>query len=309
MEKRYPSCILATCCLPWTEDDTLDEGLFRRAIGFIASHTPHIYVMGTAGEGYGVSERQFTDVVRIFSQTMDEALASSMVGIISLSLPEVLERIEIARSFGVREFQVSLPSWGPCSEAELYAFFDAVCGSHPDCLFLNYNLLRTKRFITPKEYGRIAADHENFVGAKVAIDSTRQIWEFLYEAPSLRYFFTEPGFAYGSLIGDCGLLISSASCNWRRAGEYYRAGKERDTAVLLSLQAELFSLTRDLISCVGSSAHMDGAYDKLFVKLAVPEFPLRLLPPYAGVSDEVFTAFKRILETRYPAWLPGGSDE
>jgi dihydrodipicolinate synthase/N-acetylneuraminate lyase len=256
MEKRYPSCILATCCLPWTEGENLDEGLFRRAIGFIASHTPHIYVMGTAGGGYGVSERQFTDVVRIFAQTMDEAKASSMVG--SSALPsEVLERIEIARSFGVREFQVSLPSWGPCSESELYAFFDAVCGSHPDCLFLNYNLLRTKRFITPKEYGRIAADHENFVGAKVAIDSTRQIWEFLYEAPSLRYFFTEPGFAYGSLIGDCGLLISSASCNWRRAEEYYRAGKERDTAALLSLQAALLPHP-DLISCVGSSAHMDG---------------------------------------------------
>lgn len=304
-EERYPNCILATCCLPWKADGTLDEAVFRKAIGMLAAETPHVYVMGTAGEGYGVSAGQFRQVVRVFADQMGKAGAVPMVGIISLSLPEILERIGFCRVHGVREYQVSLPSWGPCSDADLYAFFDAVCGGFPDCRFLNYNLPRTKRLIAPGEYRRIAADHPNFVGAKVVTDSVSQIREFLAVAPSVRYFLTEAGFAFGSLVGDCGLLISAASCNWARAREFYRAGRERDLPTLLGMQEELLSLVRDLKGIIGSSAHMDGAYDKLFLKLAVPEFPLRLLPPYAGATEEAFEAFRDLVRAKYPHWLPG----
>jgi len=304
MEARYPSCILGTCCLPWKADFTLDEAMFRKAVSFLARQTPHLYVMGTAGEGYGVSGKQFLQVIRVFCDEMGKAGGVPMAGIISLSLPEIVERIEACRSLGIREFQVSLPSWGPCSEAEAYAFFDAVCGRFPDCHFLNYNLLRTKRFLAPREYGRIAADHPNFVGAKVATDSVSQILAFLEEAPAVRYFLTEGGFGYGSIAGSCGLLISAASCNWERARAFYRAGRDRDLPGLMRMQAEVLSLVRGLISLVGSSAHMDGAYDKMFLKLVFPDFPLRLLPPYAGVTDEVFSAFRKMMETSYPLWLP-----
>ncbi len=29
VQKRYPQAILATALLPWTDDDVLDEGMFR----------------------------------------------------------------------------------------------------------------------------------------------------------------------------------------------------------------------------------------------------------------------------------------
>ena len=34
-----------------------------------------------------------------------------------------------------------------------------------------------------------------------------------------------------------------------------------------------------LRAAVGEKAHIDGAYDKMYVKLHDPAFPLRLLPP------------------------------
>src|SRR6478672_1866179 len=144
--KRYSSCILATCCLPWNEDGTLAEEIFRCEIRNLrANLTQNLYIFGTAGEGYAVSETQFDQVVRIFcEETVDQKLPG-MVGVISLSLPTIIERIERALQMGIRHFQISLPSWGALSDSELKIFFNETCGRFPDCSFLHYNLLRTKR--------------------------------------------------------------------------------------------------------------------------------------------------------------------
>jgi hypothetical protein len=42
-----------------------------------------------------------------------------MIGIISLSLPTIIERIERAQAMGARRFQLSLPSWGALRDSEL----------------------------------------------------------------------------------------------------------------------------------------------------------------------------------------------
>jgi hypothetical protein len=49
---------------------------------------------------------------------------------------------------------------------------------------------------------------------------------------------------------------------------------------------------------------MDGAYDKLLVKLGLlPEFPLRLLSPYTGFTDDDHEAARRYLLEHHPDWL------
>ncbi len=50
---------------------------------------------------------------------------------ISLSLAQVLERIEWAMSMGISRFQISLPSWGACTEAETFTFFEHICPRFP----------------------------------------------------------------------------------------------------------------------------------------------------------------------------------
>ena len=49
---------------------------------------------------------------------------------------------------------------------------------------------------------------------------------------------------------------------------------------------------------------IDGAYDKLFAKMSDPDFPLTMLPPYAGSTDEEFRSFVRLLGERLPEWIP-----
>src|SRR5687768_10244596 len=110
--KRYPCALMATCCVPWDENGNFMEEVFRRQVASMLKGTPHLYIFGTAGEGYAVTDRQFDQIVRVFHDAMKAGGAEPMVGIIHLSLPVIMERIARARDLGVRRFQLSLPSWG-----------------------------------------------------------------------------------------------------------------------------------------------------------------------------------------------------
>ena len=66
----------------------------------------------------------------------------------------------------------------------------------------------------------------------------------------------------------------------------------------------LEGVNRDLVGLVGPEAHMDGAFDKMFVRLHVSGFPLTLLPPYAGVSEVTKERFTQLLVEKHPRWMP-----
>ena len=307
MKRRFPACILATVVVPWTDTYTLDEGLFRDEISaLLAAGYSHLYIFGTAGEGYAVDEPQFEQVARVFSVQMQAAGAEPMVGVISLSTATILRRIAWARdTLGVRLFQISLPGWGALEDAEVRTFFDAVLGQFEDCRFLHYNLLRTKRLVTANEYAAIAADHPNLVATKNSTDSMLRVRELIDTAPMLQHFLNEHGFAFGSLIGECGLLISLAATNLAMGQRYFAAGRARDVEALVQLEGELARIGTTFAATVGAGIErIDGAFDKVLWRLHDERFPLRLLPPYQGADPSAADAFRAFLETHYPHWAP-----
>jgi len=305
---RFPQTILATCCVPWTAKGEVDEPIFRASIrGLIDAGLRDLYVFGTAGEGYAVNEQQFDEVVAIFTGECRARAVEPMVGIISLSLSTVIDRIERCLAQGITLFQLSLPSWGPLTERELMVFFDETCGRFPEARFLHYNLQRAGRLVTPDEYAVLADRHPNLVATKNARADIRTLAALLDRAGSLRHFVTEPGWAYGSLMGDCGFLVSISSINPALARAYFEAGLRHDAAVLGELARELNLMTDALLGFGGPNVHMDGAYDKVFCKLLDPRFPLRLLPPYTGYDEAAFERFRAFLAERFPRWLPDSS--
>jgi dihydrodipicolinate synthase/N-acetylneuraminate lyase len=301
---RYRRTILGTCCVPWQADGTLAEPIFRDSIrALLARGLRDLYVFGTAGEGYAVDDDQFDQVVRVFVEEMTAAQATPMVGVISLSLRTILERIARTAALGVREFQVSLPSWGALSDRELTVFFDEVCGRFPECRFLHYNLPRAQRLLTADEYAMLADRHPNLVATKNTTLDLGRLTGLLRTAGMLRHFAGEIGFIHGSLLGEPGLLVSLAAIHSTRARELFEAGVRRDLPRLMALHHELSELSQALHAAVGTGAHMDGAYDKLFSALRDPNFPLRLLPPYQGAPDDALARFRHVLETRFPDWV------
>lgn len=300
--KRFPRGIACTCCIPWDDDDHLAEPIFRRAIRQTLTRTPLVYLFGTAGEGYAVTDQQFAQIVAVFADEMRLRDAHPMVGVIHLSLGTIVERIQRGRDLGVRHFQISLPSWGALSDRELFHFFDRVCGRFPDCQFMHYNLPRTKRLVTGKEYGKLAEAHPNLVATKNCGDSLAHLQSLLEDAPQLQHFLSEMGYAYASLLGECSILASFVM-NWPKLNVLLQAGIRHDVATLAAIRREVGIVLRTLFEAV-PDGRIDGSYDKLFSKMYDPAFPLRLLPPYLGSSDDEFRTFVRLLGERLPDWVP-----
>ena len=291
-----PVAILGTAVVPWTARYEFDEETFRRQVHTIARHlTKHLYVFGTAGEGYAVSEPQFDQITRAFWTSAQECGVSAMVGVISLSLPAIIARIERSHALGFRKYQLSLPSWGPLNDRELDVFFAETCGRFPDCEFHHYNLLRTKRLLTSVEYRRLAAAHPNFVAVKNSTADPAVIADLMTLTPRLRFFITEMGYAIARRTHDVGLLISLASVNPARAKAFVAGDDVRraaDVADFATMGAKLKELS-------AGRYHIDGAFDKMLFRVSDPTFPLRLLPPYASATEEDFTKFLAAIP---PGW-------
>ena len=299
-----PLPILATAVVPWTSDFRFEAERFARQVATIARHlTRRIYIFGTAGEGHAVTDGQFDEIARCFATAAREHGVRPMLGVISLSCSTMVERIERGRAMGFREFQISLPSWGALNEAELDLFFRETCGRFPDCSFLHYNLMRSRRVLTADDYARQLAVHPNLVAIKMSSDDPDVVRSLMALAPRLRCYFTELGYARARRIGPCGLLVSLASVQPERAHEFVHgddARREEDLADLRAMGAALGELAKGRF-------HMDGAYDKLLFRLHDPGFPLRLLPPYAAASEQDFEAFRASLPLRWrlPATTAG----
>lgn len=286
------AAILATAVVPWTDRYEFDEDRFCRQVHTIARGlTRHIYVFGTAGEGYAVTEKQFDRIAAAFWRSAQECAASPMLGVVSLSLPTILDRIGRGHALGFREFQISLPSWGALNDRELDTFFAETCGRFPDSNFHHYNLLRTKRLLTSVEYRRLTAAHPNFVAVKSSTDDPAILADLLTVSPRLRFFFTEFGYAIARRTHDVGFLISLASVNYARAQAFVAGDDARRTADVADLRAMVATL-RELSN---GRFHIDGAFDKMLFRVSDPAFPLRLLPPYATATEEDFARFHAAL--------------
>ncbi len=280
--------ILATAVVPWNERFEFQEDVFRRQVHILARDlTRHLYVFGTAGEGYAVTERQFDQITRAFWESAQESRVTPMVGLISLSLPTIIERIERCHALGYRLFQLSMPSWGALNDREVDRFFAETCGRFPDCQFHHYNLMRTKRLLTSVEYRRLAAAHPNLIAVKNSTTDPAVIADLMTMTPRLRFYITEFGYAIARKTHDLGLLISLASIHPERAKRFVAGTDAQRAADLEELKGVIAGL-----KAAGDKFHIDGAYDKMLYRMTDPTFPLRLLPPYASASEADFEVFK-----------------
>lgn len=308
---RYPQTILVSCPVPWDEREELIEELFREEIRrTLALGFTDVYVFGTGGEGYAVDTRRAREVVRVFAEeTLGAAGRAAgvrpMVGAIGLSTPILLERLRIAHDAGFRTFQVSLPSWGALNDAEVLRFFDDISSAFPDAQFLHYNLGRTKRILGAADYRPLIERFPNLVATKTTSGELPMAADLVTNAGELQHFMDVNNFPFGALYGECSLLASYAQLTPHRCRELFEAGRARDVARLSELLKGFHDVGVELWAAPKAGPHMDGSYDKMLCRLGLlPEFPLRLLSPYQGFTDEDYDACRRVMETRFPDWLP-----
>lgn len=295
---RYPQGNLAACLLPWTPTFDLDIEVFQQHVRqTIAQGYTEIYVLGTAGEGYALSERQFHEVATLFAELTRRPGLHPQVGVISLSMSQIIDRIGFCRDIGIRMFQISLPSWGALSDSEVMLFFQSVCGAYPDCSFLHYNLPRTKRILNGADYRRIIDRVPNLVATKNSTSDYARVADLMRTVPELQHFLLENGFAFGCLWGECSLLCSFDLLFPAATKRFYEAGIQRNWQELWTLHQQFNELETLFFSHV-QSEHIDGSFDKAFAWLANERFSPRLLPPYIGLSDPQLRKLREVYQTK-----------
>ena len=216
MAKRYHQAILVSCEIPWSESEELLEDVFRQEVRSTLERFNNLYIFGTAGEGYAVTVPRFTEIVRIFREETDKEGVYPMVGVISMSTPQAVERIGIAHDVGFRTFQIALPPWGELNDHEYMTFFKDVCGTFPDSRFIHYNPPRTKRVLLGPEYERLEEAVPNLAGTKNTRTDIRQIASIATHTSEMQHFWGEHGFPFGCLYDECSSLSSWGRCSRQR---------------------------------------------------------------------------------------------
>lgn len=302
MTTRYPQTILATCVVPWDDRERLLEDVFRREIRFLlAQNITHLYIFGTAGEGYAVDTLRFKEVSQVFWEETQVDTVHAQVGIMGMSTATIVERIGIAYDVGFRSFQISLPAWRELNDAEIQTFFSDVCGAFPDSVFLHYNLLAARQVLNGHHYRRLIDTIPNLVATKNRVADFSGVVDLLTYAPELQHFLSERTFPHGCLLGECSILPAVSVATPHKLHALFQAGLRQDIAEMSRLQFEIEQYTIEVLQPLLLQKRIDGAYDKLIIRLAgFEEMPLRLLSPYHGFSEEEYQQCKRRQVERYP---------
>jgi dihydrodipicolinate synthase/N-acetylneuraminate lyase len=300
---RYHQAILVSCEVPWDEEEKLIEPVFRQAIRHTLTNFNNLYIFGTAGEGYAVDTPTFQRIVEIFYEETRGDGIFPQVGVIGLSTAIVCERIALAYKAGFRTFQISLPCWGALNDKEMLRFFIDVCGAFSDCGFLHYNLLRAKRLLTPEDYRRVADAVPNLVATKNTGLTFLTLAELMRRTPEIQHFLSEAMFPTGCLHGTCSILSSFGPMLPKSARKLFEYGRSGDIANLFRFQKDYLEMVEAVIAPMRRYSLMDGAYDKVLMKLGGVDMPLRLLSPYESFSEDVFEECRTILHSKFAHWL------
>lgn len=300
---RYPTTVMVSAVCPWDDAERLDEAAFRREIAHdVAAGFRHIYVFGTAGEGYAVDGARFRQVIEVFGDAVAGTDATPMVGVIGLSSANVLERLAVAHELGFREFQISLPSWSTPTDGEVLTYFDEVCGAYPDARFMHYNTARVGRIVDGALYRQIVERVPNLVATKTMTADLGVVASVVREAPELTHFLTEQSIAYGSLHGDVALLGTFGALAPQRSWALFEAARDGRQPEAAAIGAWFARLAATVLGPLMADRRVDGAYDKLIARLSpgLESFPLRMLSPYATISDAEAAEAARILADAFP---------
>ena len=302
---RYPQAILVSCEVPWDENENLLEDVFRKEIRHTLEHYNHLYIFGTAGEGHAVNRTQFRRIVDIFYEETRGDDIHPMVGLIALSTTTIMEKLSYAYDVGFRVFQIALPPWGTLNDDEMLTYFQDVCGAYPDAKFLHYNLIRTGRVLEAADYRRLIDAIPNLVATKNTGGGMARATALVSEAGELQHFLGETNFAHGAMVGECSILASTGPTSPHKVKALFEAGRNGDIEEAMKLTHQFHQLGLTLWGPLRHENRMDGAYDKILVRLGgFEEMPLRLLSPYKGFTEDQYQMCKQAFNLNFPDWAP-----
>jgi len=301
LDKEKLRGYLVSVPIPWEGGGKLSEDALRRATRKLLDEgCDGIYVFGTSGEGYAVTEGEFERITTIFAEETRDRGVFRQVGCFGLSSDQVKARCAVVRDQGIEGVQITLPFWKELSDAELLTFFKDVCGSFPDLSFLLYNSPRNKRKLTGAEMTEVQRVAPNMHGAKTGSGSWLDFLELVMESPGVRHFVTEPAFLFCYPLGAAGLIPSSNYCRPKRCRKYYEAVIHGRFDEASALHREITRFFHGTATPLVKKGYIDGAIDKAYAAIGGMDIPLTMKSPYKALSAEDLSRLEKVIKEEFP---------
>jgi len=292
---------LVSVPLAWDEQGKFQGNLFEGAVRkLLAEKCDGLYVFGTSGEGYAVTDDEFRRITEIFARETQNAGVFRQVGCFGLSSDQVKRRCAIAVDEGIEGVQITLPFWKKLSDAELLRYFADVCGAFPDLSFLLYNNPRDRRKLSGAEIAEIGRSTPNLHGAKTGSGGWLEFMELVTESPEIRHFVTEPAFLFCWPLGAAGLIPSSNYARPRSCRRYYEAVVDGRLQEACALHREVVSFFCQTALPLIDKCYIDGAIDKAYAKIGGMDIPLAMKSPYVGLSEDDYAWLRHLVESSFP---------
>jgi len=295
---------LVSVPIPWNDDFSFSPELFKKAINkLVKEKCDGLYLFGTSGEGYAVTDDEFNQIVNVFAEATKTFKGFTQVGCFGLSSDQVKNRCRIVSELGIQSVQITLPFWKVLNDKELERYFTDVCGSFPELSFLLYNNPQNKRRLKGKE---IEAFHKlvpNLIGAKTGSGAWLDIFELITEAPSVTHFVTEKAFPFAYGLGNVGLIPSSNYVFPKTTHAFYEAVISRDLKTAHYLHKKIVRFFHLTAIPLVEKNYIDGAIDKAYAQIGGMDMPLNMKSPYIPLSDEDFKWLKSVVRLEFAEML------
>lgn len=296
--------VWAALPVPWTDGDTIDGGLVAELVRrYQAEGIDGVYTTGTDGEMHVLEVEDFRRLVDAFAAAVRAEGLPAQVGCSWSHSRGVAERARYARDQGIDCVQVALPAWVPLNDDEVVRFFAELQAACPEVGVVHYNIARSGRFLTGRDYRAMLAVAPNLLGSKHTGGDIGSLIEIVQATPGLHHFVVDQQIVPGALFGARGFYSFLVNLTPRFTLALWRDCQRGDWAEAARKRCLVEAFFRDWFARTGNVT-ASPALAKIATRAGIlPEMPLRVRGPYQAGTEGHVAALRALLREQYEELL------
>ncbi len=291
---------------PWQSDGTVDSGVVREIVArYAAAGLDGAYTTGTDGELHVMELDELAQLVPPFAEAASAAGLPVQVGCGWQHTKGVIDRGRVAAANGVGIIQLTLPSWIPLNDDELLRFYGAIQTALPETLLIHYNILRSGRMLTGRDYLRVLEVAPNLAGSKHTGGSTAALSEIIDATPHLAHFAVDADIVTGAMVGSPGYYSFIANLSPGFALQMMAAcdRKDWDEAAKYGVYCRRFFRSW-LALC--PDINSSSALGKIATRAGIcPDMPLAIKEPYISGAERHVNELRELVAREFPELAEG----
>jgi len=287
----------------WDEAGNFDEKVFRDEIGMLIDAGAHgLYTTGSTGEWYAMDWDEF----KIVQGALLDEVAGKVpvqVGANWWNTKDTIKRVRWARDNGADGVQICFPGWMEMRQEDYDQFLIDVYQAVPDITLIHYNVGRTKKIFTGRDYARVLPQVPTLLGSKAGA-SVDDYMELALYAPQMAHFVGELTLPLVHQLGCTGSYASWFLMNPQFFLDFFQMCVDGRYAEAIALSMRMRTWIDEAVIPLIVKGYMDPCLDKAFTELGgwLPG-NRRTRLPHAPLTDEDFAWLREQTARTMPEFL------